>query len=72
MGPRKKILVAVADYKQNQQEVNQEGGGANTERVEGADTVDSEIPSFDRRASRPGLRKQSSTEVTAAYHSVSG
>ncbi len=78
MGPRRKISVAVAEYKQSQTEEveaalkreEKRNSIAANDKVEDEDSVRDEVPSFKGSGKRPPLRKQSSTEVTTAYRNV--
>ncbi len=85
MGPRRKISVAVVEYRQRQADEDEDTAPLNTPdnmtesgRVcgrhgdEEADTIAADLPLFKKKAAgRPKLVKQSSTDVTAAYHTVS-
>ncbi len=75
MGPRRKISVAAVEYRQRQAEeeeaVLKSEQGNKTAAVVDEDTIDENVPSLKASGRRPRLRKQSSTEVTAAYHNVS-
>ncbi len=86
MGPRRKISVAVVEYRQRQADdddedtapLNPPDNMAESGRVcgrhgdEESDTIAADLPSFKKKtAGRPKLVKQSSTDVTAAYHTVS-
>jgi len=72
MGPRRKIHVAAMEHKKAHQSEDVACCKSSSVMDEEQDTVGEELPviSNSKRSSRPKLVKQSSTEVTAAYHSV--
>ncbi len=82
MGPRRKISVAVVEYRQRQAEEEDAAplkthtpdkmaeSGRSCHGEDEGDTIGADLPAFKKKG-RPMLVKQSSTDVTAAYRTVS-
>ena len=77
MGPRRKLSLAISEFKKQRDE-DEEGGEGVREEVEREKERERESRGSEdsrrvgRQASRPQLMKQPSTELTAAYRQVSG